>query len=379
MLKLKRKINSSSIVACLLGLFLSGCAPTHGKFVFSDKLVEGISKHEATLLKNGDILITGGYEENPIQKKGNCPALQRTQIYSFTKNKFFFSAVLNQRRLDHTATLLKNGNVLVAGGTNFLCPGKFYGEEIFDSKKNTFVTIESLKEPRYGHTATLLNSGKVLIAGGVVTGRRQPLKRVEIFDPETNKFKFINDMNEGRAFHSATPLQDGKILLAGGYTDRAELFDPITEKFTKIGNMLRSRTGHDAVRLKNGNVLLVGGTSNRANMTMTHKNEPAGVEIFDCKTLKFIDKGNLDPEYDSSRLALVSPGKVLLVADKEPFSLLFDQDKVKFIYGNQLNIPRAGFGLVTLPNQNVMIIGGGKYIRKRFKYASEIELYDLNN
>ena len=91
--------------------------------------------------------------------------------------------------------------------------------------------------PRYGHTATLLPNGKVLIAGG---SSNRPAS-AELFDPVTGTFSATGEMTMGRGFHSATLLPDGRVLIAGGSypaVGTAELYDPSTGTFTPTGNMI---------------------------------------------------------------------------------------------------------------------------------------------
>jgi hypothetical protein len=95
--------------------------------------------------------------------------------------------------------------------------------------------------PRSGHTATLLPDGKVLIAGGM--RRNQDFyKSAELYDPATGKFQPTGEMSIGRVGHFAILLRSGKVLVGGGWigrgtTDSAELYDPTTGKFTVISKM----------------------------------------------------------------------------------------------------------------------------------------------
>lgn len=94
-------------------------------------------------------------------------------------------------------------------------------------------------EARSGHSATLLPNGKVLIAGGM--RRNQDFyKSAELYDPATGKFTLTGNMSVGRVGLISVLLRSGKVLVAGGWagsggTDSAELYDPATGKFTVIG------------------------------------------------------------------------------------------------------------------------------------------------
>jgi len=122
--------------------------------------------------------------------------------------------------------------------------------------------------PRSAHTATLLPNGKVLIAGGM--RRNQDFYRsAELYDPATGKFQPTGDMAERRVGHIAALLPSGKVLVAGGWighgcTNSAELYDPATGKFTAIDRMIARRGDARATVLANGDVLITGGDDHDA-------------------------------------------------------------------------------------------------------------------
>src|SRR5262245_34062101 len=133
-----------------------------------------------------------------------------------------------------------------------------------------FAPSGSMITSRTFHTATLLYDGRVLIAGGTDQfgfGRfSTPQKSAELYDPSTRTFVRTGDMTMPRAWHTATLLPDGRVLLAGGgridsaqYTASAELYEPSTGTFTATGNMITAQIAHRATLLGNGQVLIVGG------------------------------------------------------------------------------------------------------------------------
>ena len=183
----------------------------------------------------------------------------------------------------HTATLLKNGMVLIAGGfTDGTSASNVATAELFDPVTSQFTQIAPMTSPRGGHSATLLPSGQVFLFGG----GSDVQKTAELFDPVSATFQVISRPSGGsRRYHSATLLPSGKILLAGGQADQgmtnsAEVFDPATLTFTATSNMTAKRSLHTASLLPDGKVLLTGGANDQFFPLRT-------VEIYDPITNTF--------------------------------------------------------------------------------------------
>jgi hypothetical protein len=137
------------------------------------------------------------------------------------------------------ATLLADGRVLVAGGSDR--HGELASAEIFDPKTGTFTATGSMATRRIYTTATLLPDGRVLVAGGGGDyADRQFLASAEIFDPNAGTWAATGSMAEARTWGAAVPLKDGRVLVTGGYGDlaplaSAELYDPVAGTFSPAG------------------------------------------------------------------------------------------------------------------------------------------------
>src|SRR6266481_4872786 len=137
---------------------------------------------------------------------------------------------MHDARQQHTATLLQDGRVLVAGGDNL--QGSLHSAELYDPNTGEWSLTGSLHEGRLSHTATLLGDGRVLVTGGLDYDFPQHLlKSAELYDPATGTWTQTGDMVVARAWHTATLLLNGKVLVVGG-TGQAikasEIYDPDT-------------------------------------------------------------------------------------------------------------------------------------------------------
>ncbi len=215
--------------------------------------------HAATLLPNGSVLITGGSSAN---------ALSSAELYDPASGTFSTTGSMTSPRLSHTATLLTNGMVLVAGGDNTTAyPGvDLSSAELYDAASGTFsATAGPLATARQGHTATLLANGKVLIAGGRDAASSPAyLASAELYDPLNSTFTVTGSMVAARSVHRAMLLPNNTVLVAGGgngvtVLSSAEIYDPASGSFSSTGGLLTARQVAAAALLANGQVLIAGG------------------------------------------------------------------------------------------------------------------------
>jgi len=226
----------------------------------------GRQSHSATRLADGRVLITGGFDSVSGQ------VLATAEIYDPGTKTFTPTGNMATARQDHTATLLPNGLVLIAGGTD---GSAIKGAELFDPTGNANVgTFAALIGPnawpaprtRATHTATLLADGTVLLAGGY---NGSVYGTADIYDPVSNTFTPAGDMGLIRWGHTATLLSGGKVLFTGGRNGpettgavlaAAELYDPAAKTFSAVvAPMISAREWHAVSLLADGKVLIVGG------------------------------------------------------------------------------------------------------------------------
>jgi hypothetical protein len=231
--------------------------PATGTFMATGAMSEPRSEHTATLLANGTVLLAGG-------TAGNAAELFDPATGSFTAA----GELTVGGRWGCTATLLKDGTVLIAGGRDsedVFDAFPLNNAELFNPATGTFTATGVMTQFRYEHAAALLNNGQVLLTGGF---NGTPVQDAELFDPTTRSFSRTGIMGIPRADHTANLLDDGTVLVAGGFSfvapgslSSAEVFDPSTNKFTPTAPMGAGRFLHTATRLNSGSVLVTGGQS----------------------------------------------------------------------------------------------------------------------
>jgi hypothetical protein len=249
-----------ALLCASLTIFANTGIAQEGTFVTTGSMSTARTIHTATLLNNGQVLIAGG--NNSV---GN---LASAELYNPVTGTFTPTGSMTTARNYQTATLLNNGMVLIAGGQG---GSTLASAELYDPATGTFTSTGSMTTARILNTATLLNNGMVLVAGGNGTGTGAAAT-AELYDPATGTFTSTGSMTTARAFHTATLLNNGMVLVAGGelnntYFSTAELYDPATGTFTSTGSMATARGAHTATLLNTGMVLVAGGGRQRRRHT----------------------------------------------------------------------------------------------------------------
>ena len=137
--------------------------PAKGIFTLAGNMLTPRRLHSAVALSNGDVLLAGG--------NGDSSTLASTEVFETSANQSTAAGSMTTPRANHTATLLNNGEILFAGGESdtqlFPDSGSILASaELFDPGSGQFAATASMNVARTGHTATLLSDGSVLVAGG---------------------------------------------------------------------------------------------------------------------------------------------------------------------------------------------------------------------
>ncbi len=224
-------------------------AQTPGTFAPTGFMKLARAQATATLLPNGRVLVAGGQYYNGSQYVTNA-----AELYNPASGSFQPTGNMTIPRYAHTATLLQNGKVLITGGYDN--NGNVRGRaELYDPSAGTFTATGNMILAREEHTATLLPDGEVLIAGGqYYNGSQYVTNTAEIYNPATGAFTSTGSMSVARIAHTATLMANGRVLIAGGFT--AEIYDPADGSFATTGALPSGHgNGCAATLLLDGRVL----------------------------------------------------------------------------------------------------------------------------
>jgi MYXO-CTERM domain-containing protein len=246
-------------------------------------------EHSETALSDGTALVVGGdgNTNDPDVRMG-------ADIYDPTSGGWTAVGQTHDVRLLHTATLLQNGKVLVAGGLNLAGTSGETSAELYNPVSQIWAVTGDMPSGRVSHAAALLSDGRVLVAGGGQMNPNTPVTDAALYDPAAGTWAAANPMNDPRLSFTMTTLQDGTVLSAGGYAGgsspasylaSAEVFDPTAGTWTETPVMPEHRQDHGAVRLRDGTVLVAGGSDQGGSITAS--------ALFDPTSGSWSDAGSL--------------------------------------------------------------------------------------
>ncbi len=326
-------------------------------FVVSPLLPAGLSIDEVSGVISGtpsgdqpaiDYLVTGSNEVGSVST-----ILSITVVVSGTSTS---TAPMGVARTSHTATLLPDGRVLVAGG--FDDTGTLATAEYFDPGIGVWTGVGPMRDSRFFHTATLLPDGRVLVAGGEYSGGDRAT--AELFDPATGVWTPTSSMSVARSGHTATLLPNGKVLVAGGfdgvsYLTTAELYDPATGLWTTTGAMSTARSVYTATLLTDGTVLVAGGFIGTGAI--------AGAEIYDPVAGRWAVTSAMGTARLTHTATLLPNGRVLVAGgfgggNSLASAELYDPGSGQWTPTAAMSIPRTGDTATLLLDGRVLVAGG---------------------
>jgi hypothetical protein len=218
--------------------------------------------HVAASLPDGRVLVAGGRRSELARQE----TLASVEIYDPLADRWLPAAAMNVPREFATATILRDGRVLVVGGIPRFSEPAVATAEIYDFANDRWTLTASMADGRGWHAAVLLPDGRVLVAGGRrgIQGQSE-LVSAEIYDPALDRGQPAGTLAVARDGLAAVVLPDGRVLAVGGHADilgiysTAEIYDPATNSWRRVARMAVARWAPTATLLPDGQVLVVGG------------------------------------------------------------------------------------------------------------------------
>ncbi|WPB76924.1 kelch repeat-containing protein [Archangium violaceum] len=304
-------------------------------------------RHTATVLGNGQVLVAGGYAS------GSGSPLDTSEMFDPVTHTWSVVASMVTARTQHSATLLMDGRVLVAGGESR--NSSIASAEVFDPVTRNWSSTGSMLQARHDHTATLLKDGRVLVVGG--GGSSGSLTTAEVYDPQTGIWSTVESMTEARNGHIAELLNNGQVLASGGVTNgvflaTAEVYDPATNRWSAVGSMAQPRGVHAAVLLKNGRVLVSGG-EHRGSYLST-------AEVYDPATRLWSSVSPMSMAHTNHTMVLLPSGQALVAGGYGAgrTTEVYNPDTQRWSSTQSMSWERGEHTAVLLHNGQVLVTGG---------------------
>ena len=332
--------------------------------------------HTATLLANGKVLVAGG--------TNNGVALTSAELYNLMAGTWASTGSMHVARSQARAVLLPNGSALIVGGcVNDCLSATTSSAELYNPTAGTFAATGSMVQARAEFGITLLANGQVLVAGGCTAydanGCLAVTNKAEIYNPATGTWKATGALRGARHAMTATRLASGKVLVAGGATasmdalNSTEIYDPIAKTWTLGAKMLQARSDYASIMLGSGKVLFTGGEN--INGVSINK-----AELYNTSSGTFTATGNMTATREEHCAVLLANGNVLVsggnkktLTTQTPLASaeLYNPATGAWTATDSMSTARSGHSSTVLHNGHVLNTGGSDAVNE----LNNAELY----
>jgi hypothetical protein len=366
-------LDQSSVVP-LFTLAASRTCNPRGVASPTGAMILGRVGHTATRLRSGKVLVAGG-RIDPITSRSANPRNAVTasaELYDPTTGTWSVTGPMSSARTFHSAVLLPSGKVLVAGGRDFPSFDSVTSAELYDPDSGNWTETGDMRDARDSFAAIVLRSGKVLVTPGLAPDNST--RAYEVYDPARGSWSAI--AGSAMRFGSATLLESGRVLVIGrGTVDSAELYDPPSNTWRPAGTMITARDSYTSTGLPSGKVLVAGG------------DEPTGssgaissAEIYDPAGGTWTQTNSMISPHSDANATLLPSGEVLIaggwnriLAAASDSVDVYDPALDRWTALGMMATPRAAFTATLLRSGALLFAGGFDGI----DFSASAEIYAL--
>ncbi|WP_437683356.1 Kelch repeat-containing protein [Sorangium sp. So ce131] len=330
--------------------------PVSGAWSALDPMPTARHAHSATLLRDGRVLAAGGYND--------VNSLDAAEVFDPVSGAWSALDAMPGARSFHTATRLRDGRVLVIGG--YGDTGLLGTADVFDPTGDSWSPIEAtMAVARTEHSATRLRDGRVLVTGG--NDGTGPVSTAEVFDPAEGSWKLTGPTVVARFQAAAVSLRDGRVLVAGGAgqqvgLDSAEVYDPASSTWLSADPMITARSHHSATPLRDGRVLVAGGmgeTDSEEILRNAEVFDPVSSAWAPVASMSTARYGHIVASLPDGRLLVAGGARTWQEAETiENTTEVFDPASGAWQSAAPMKTARVGHRVTPLPDGRLIVTGG---------------------
>jgi hypothetical protein len=315
----------------------------------------GRGYHTLTLLADGRVLAVGGV---PVQSMD-----RGAEVFNRAANAWSYTAPMVYQRAFHATALLSDGRALVVGG--YVAPSS---AEVYDAAADRWSAAAPMSTARpYGHTATVLRDGRVLVVGGCDYVSGCSSRSVEIYDPQADRWTSTGDLNFARGWHTAALLPDGRVLVAGGEngmvpSKTAEIYNPSTGVWTPAAPMGEARSKHVMTAIQRGRetlYLVAGGCCTGGNWL----GGLASSEIYSVAANRWTRVGDMSVGRKEAAIGTLPDGSAIVAGGENTEAFLrtaerFNPATMTWTAAGTIPEYSAELAISVLPDGSLVVTGG---------------------